>query len=121
MIIVDTSVWADHFRTRDAELIEMMSSGHILQHPYVTGELALGNPRDRAAMVAVLGSFPQISPQPFGLFLDFADRQSLGGTGIGLVDASLLASAAAGDAKIWTRDKRLAVQAERLGLNYQPG
>lgn len=120
MIIVDTSVWADHFRVRDAELVATISDGRILQHPFVTGELALGNPPDRRAMIAVLGSFPQIVPQPFELFIEFADRRSLGGAGIGFVDANLLASAAASDAKVWTRDKRLAAQAERLGLGFKP-
>lgn len=120
MIIVDTSVWADHFRVRDAELVETMTSGRILQHPYVTAELALGNPSDRRAMIAVLGSFPQIAPQSFEPFIEFAERFSLGGTGIGFVDANLLASAAASQAKVWTRDKRLAAQAERLGLGCAP-
>lgn len=120
MIIVDTSVWADHFRARDAELVETISSGRILQHPYVTGELVLGNPPDRQTMIAVLGSFPQIVPQVFDSFIEFAERLSLGGTGIGFVDANLLASAVASKAQVWTRDKRLAAQAERLGLGFTP-
>lgn len=71
-------------------------------------------------MVAILNSFAQICPEPFERFLAFADRHSLGGTGIGFVDANLLATAAAADAVLWTRDKRLAAQAGRLGLAYRP-
>jgi predicted nucleic acid-binding protein len=119
LIIVDTSVWADHFRARDSELIEVISGGQIVQHPYVTGELALGNPSDRSAMFAILSSLPQIGPEAPQRFLDFVERQALGGTGIGFVDANLLASASATGARVWSRDKKLAAQADRLGLAYR--
>jgi predicted nucleic acid-binding protein len=46
------------------------------------------------------------------------DRQKLSGSGIGLIDAHLIASTLldAGDL-LWTKDRRLAVVAERLGID----
>jgi len=45
---------------------------------------------------------------------------SLDGTGIGYVDAHVLLSVKLNNVKLWTRDKCLVAQAERLGANYLP-
>jgi hypothetical protein len=47
--------------------------------------------------------------------------QQLHSTGIGYVDAHLLASARlTPGGKLWTRDTRLHVQADRLGIAFEP-
>ena len=120
MILVDTSIWADHFAKTIAGLSELIAGDEVLQHPFVTGELALGNPTDRSAMIATLQSLPQAEVQEPCELLTFAGRHDLGGTGIGYVDAHLLASAHAHGARLWSKDKRLARQAERLALAYEP-
>lgn len=121
MIIVDTSIWADHFRQAVADLTMLVANDLVLQHPFVTGELAMGNPADRQAMIDTLEALPQAPVTGWSQLLDFAGRQELGGTGIGYVDAHLLASAVGHDGtRLWTRDKRLGDHAHRLGVAYAP-
>jgi len=121
VIIVDTSIWADHFRQAVAELTTLVANDRVLQHPFVTGELAMGNPADRRAMIGTLEALPQASVTEWSALLDFAERQRLAGSGIGYVDAHLLASAARHEGvQLWTRDKRLADHALRLGLAFEP-
>jgi predicted nucleic acid-binding protein len=120
VILVDTSVWADHFGKPLDALSRLMTREQILQHPFVTGELALGNPRDRPAMITLLDALPQAEVDDWGDLLEFAARHDLGGTGIGYVDAHLLASAHRHRTRLWSKDKRLASQAGRLGLAYEP-
>lgn len=120
MIVIDTSIWADHIHKAIPELALLLTGGLVLQHPFVTGELALGNPRDRQAMIAMLDSQPQVEVTEPGTLLEFAELHGLAGTGIGYVDAHLLLAAHSRDAQLWTRDKRLHAQAERLDLAYSP-
>ena len=115
MILIDTSIWIDHYRAPFAELTELLGLEQILQHPFVTAELALGNPSGRSAMVARLDSIDQALVVTQTELLDFVAAKQIGGTGLGFVDAHLLASAERLNCLIWCRDKRLATQAERLG------
>ena len=45
MILVDTLIWIDHLRQRDERLSGLLDHGRVLVHAFVTGELALGNPK----------------------------------------------------------------------------
>jgi predicted nucleic acid-binding protein len=121
MILVDTSIWADHFRHEIAHLSLLVANEEVLQHPFVTGELALGNPVDRLAMIRMLEALDQAeicNPLEFHSFIEI---RSLGGTGIGFVDGHLLVTAEKIDGvRLWTRDKKLAAQSARLGLSYSP-
>lgn len=118
MILVDTSVWIDHFRAGDAALVELLNQGRVLMHPFVLGELALGNFRRRD----VLGALRDLSPATVatdGEVLDFIERNVLFGLGIGYVDAHLLAAVAlTPNASLLTRDSRLATAAERLSRRH---
>lgn len=116
MILVDTSIWADHFRSPIQSLLDCIVGAQIIQHPFVTGELALGNPAHRARMMAMLDILPPATVIEHAALIEFIETQSIGGTGIGFVDAHLLASATGTSCRLWTRDRRLAEQAERLGL-----
>jgi hypothetical protein len=44
LMLVDTSVWVDHFRHRDPLLVDLLESGDVECHPFIIGELACGNP-----------------------------------------------------------------------------
>src|SRR6202030_2414143 len=118
MILVDSSVWVDHLRSGNATLARMLDNGRVLAHPFVTGELALGNLRQRELILAALQDLPQAVVAGETEVLGFIDRQGLYGRGIGYVDAHLLASARlTSGGSLWTRDKRLQTVADRLGVS----
>lgn len=121
MIIIDSSIWIDHFRRPNTGLIDAAERGQLLQHPLITLELALGSIPQRDATLSNLQRLPRPTVLSDDQMLEFVDEFELAGSGIGPIDASVLASAARTDrAKLWTRDKRLEIQAERLGLNFTP-
>lgn len=121
MILVDTSVWIDHFRRRDASLVHLLDAGLVLCHPFVIGELACGHLRDRARILDALGSLASAPVAAHHEAILFLHRHALAGRGIGWLDVHLLASTAlAADARLWTRDKRLASVAAGLGMAYVP-
>jgi predicted nucleic acid-binding protein len=115
LILADTSVWTDHLRTNDPLMIQLVAEERLLMHPYVVGELSMGILPDRMTFIRRLRQ------------MDFAMRASdtevsrlvednrLYGTGIGWVDAHLLASALlTEEVKLWTRDRRLNDAAARF-------
>ncbi len=117
MILVDSSVWIDHFRKGDAALSRALGEMMVAQHPFVTAELALGSLAQRGGTLAALNDLPQLLILAQADVLAFVEQHTLYATGIGLIDAHLLVSVATTDClHLWTRDKRLLVQAERLGL-----
>ena len=117
MILVDTSVWVDHLRALDKTLAEYLDRGMVLAHPFVIGELALGNLRRRDVVLDALQDLPQSNVASDGEILHFINRYALSGLGVGYVDVHLLAAVrlTAGTV-LWTRDRRLLGVAERLGL-----
>lgn len=117
MILVDSSVWVDHLRNRDARLSKLLEDGRVLAHPFVIGELALGNLKNRTLILADLRDLPEAVMARDEEVLGFIDRHALHGRGIGYVDAHLLASVRlTAGGLLWTRDKRLHEAAERLSL-----
>jgi len=117
VILVDTSVWVDHLRASDDGLRRLLHRGEVLSHPFIIGELALGNLRQRDVVLDALIALPRagIATDPEMIF--FIGEHRLFGQGIGYVDAHLLASASlTAHAQLWTRDRRLNAVAEGLGL-----
>lgn len=118
MILVDTSVWIAHFRGRDIGLTERLEEGIVLVHPFVIGELALGNLRQRDEILTALMDLPHATAASEEEALSFIDQHELWGLGIGYVDLHLLAAARLTvDARLWSLDKRLMAAAERLSLS----
>ncbi len=119
MILVDTTVWIDHFRDGDPLLVRLLERGKVLAHPWVTGELSLGRLRSRAETLRLLGHLPQATLATAVEQLAFIERHELFGLGIGYVDAQLIAATrVTHDARLWTRDRRLRAAAERLRVAY---
>lgn len=115
MILVDTSIWIDHFRKGSAELERLLGIAQVLTHPFVIGELACGNLGARARILELLGQLPQAPLASHDEVLHYIEQHSLMGRGIGIVDAHLLASVALGNGlSLWTLDKRL--QSAATGL-----
>lgn len=117
MILVDTSVWVDHLRATDSRLWALLQAGQVLAHPFVIGEIALGSLNQRQAVLDDLANLPQATVARDNEVLHFIDRNGLAGTGLGYVDAHLLASAQLmAGTTLLTRDKRLQRAAIRLNL-----
>jgi predicted nucleic acid-binding protein len=117
VILVDTSVWVDHLRVGDPALTVLLHEAGVLAHPFVIGELALGDLRQRDLVLEAFGDLPQASVASDPEMLVFIERNALSGLGIGYIDAHLLAACRLTDgASLWTRDKRLRGAAERLNL-----
>ena len=116
MILVDTSVWIDHFRATDEVLVALLSEGRVLTHPMVVGELALGNLHNRREVLGLLDRLPKAPVATDDEALLFIERRELMGRGIGYVDAHLLAATALAESGLlWTTDRRLLVRGKRTG------
>jgi predicted nucleic acid-binding protein len=115
MILVDTSVWMDHFRRAEPRLVAALEREDVLVHPFVVGELACGNLRNRRGILALMRRLPDAPRATDEEALTLIERQSLSGRGIGFVDVHLLASVVLhGTARLWTRDRQLAQVAADL-------
>ncbi|MDQ2681188.1 MAG: type II toxin-antitoxin system VapC family toxin [Candidatus Eremiobacteraeota bacterium] len=117
MILIDTSVWIDHLRLGDETLSRLLRAENVLMHPFVIGELALGSLKQRQALLSDLRDLPRAPVASDSELLHFIDQVGLPGSGIGYVDAHLLASTQlTPGSTLWTRDKRLQQVATSLGL-----
>lgn len=122
MILVDTSIWVNHLRTGDSVLARLLERGPVLGHPWVAGELALGNLSRRERVLRLLAGLPEAEVASQAETLGFIDAQQLYGLGIGYVDAQLLAATRlTPNTRHWTADRRLGAVARRLQMFAEPG
>ncbi|MCX6558155.1 MAG: PIN domain-containing protein [Candidatus Aminicenantes bacterium] len=120
MVLVDTSVWVDHFRKDNALLANLLNKGLVSVHPFVIGELACGNLGNRKEILSLLQALPQAEKVSDDEILFYVEKNSLSGKGLGLIDVHLLASAQLSVHLFWTKDRRLHVTAKKLNLAYSP-
>ncbi len=121
MILVDTSIWIAHFRATDALLAGFLQANQVVMHPWIRGELAMGQLPHRERTLHLLGSLPQAGIAVIEDVLEFVERHRLYGRGIGLVDAQILASVLSlDDAQLWTGDRRLAEVARDMQVAFTP-
>lgn len=121
MVLVDTSVWVDHFRSGNMLLGELLELDNVLTHPMVVAEIACGTPPDREATLAFLGLQQQAQQASLTEVMRFIDHEKLYDMGCGIVDMVLLASTlVTPGAQLWTLDKRLDALANRFGVQYTP-
>lgn len=117
MILVDTSIWIDHFRAADPQLIALLDRNAVLTHPFVIGEIALGSVAKRAEVLRYLNHLSSVVVATHDEAMIFIERHQLTSAGLGYVDANLLASVAlTPGAALWSRDKNLRAGATRCGL-----
>jgi predicted nucleic acid-binding protein len=116
LILVDTSVWVDHLRTGLPQLKAALEAGQVVMHPWVIGELACGNLRQRAQLLGLLQGLPSATVARDSEVLLLIEQEQLMGRGIGYIDAHLLASARLSGCWLWTGDRRLAVLAKDLSV-----
>lgn len=117
MILVDTSVWLHHLRFGHARLVSLLEARQVLGHPFVLGEIAVGNLPRRQATLQSLADLPQATVATHDEVLELLERERLFGTGVGYVDLHLLGAALlTPGAQLWTSDQRLRSVAARLGV-----
>lgn len=116
MILLDTSIWIDHLRHDEPRVVELLTDGQVLAHPFVVAEIALGSLARRSVVIEVLEALPQAPIALHREVMALIEGERLSGLGIGYIDVHLLASARLAGAKLWTRDRRLHAAAERLGV-----
>lgn len=116
MILVDTSVWVDHFRFGNAKLDDILDEGLAFTHPFVIGELACGNLRNRSRILTDLQALPIAICADHSEVLNMLDEHRLWGKGIGWIDSHLLASARLSDCRLWTLDGSLDRAAAAVGV-----
>lgn len=120
LILADTSVWVDHFRTSNALLEAWLTQKRVRLHPSVIGELAMGNLPHRAMTLEELSEIHAIAPAKDGEVMHLVESDQLYGAGLSWVDAHLLAATLIhGGIALWTRDKRLQAVAQRYGCAAQ--
>ena len=117
MILVDTSVWIAHFRKDGVGLDELLTDSMVLVHPFVVGELACGDLRDRARILSDLEALPSAVSATHEEVMRLIEDRKLWGLGIGWIDGHLLASALLSICQLWTLDRKLLRAATAAGVN----
>jgi predicted nucleic acid-binding protein len=119
MILVDTSIWIDHFRQGSEHLARLLRQGQVITHPQIIGELALGNLQNRQAVLDGLSNLARAIVASDDEVLRLIETKAIYGRGIGYIDAHLLAAILlTPGSKLWTRDKCLLALSNELGLAY---
>ena len=118
MILIDTSIWVDHQRGLAVHLNGLLNSDFAITHPLIIGELACGHLANRTVFLDFLAAMQQCTVAAEDEVLLFVEMHKLYGTGIGYIDAHLLAAATLNGSRLWTRDKRLAKIASALNIHY---
>jgi predicted nucleic acid-binding protein len=118
MVLVDTSIWVDHFRNGNPELMRLLNQDQVMCHPFVLGELACGNLKNRGGILSLLHRLPVAIEATHGEVLEFIENNDLMGRGLGYIDMHLSASARLTGVPMWTLDKNLDESNKRLGISY---
>jgi predicted nucleic acid-binding protein len=119
VILVDSSIWIDHFHSSEPRLVSLLDSADVAQHPMVIGELALGRLSQRRAVLENLSELPGVTVATHDEVMHLVEERRLFGQGLSLVDAHLLASVLLSpQTHLWTRDKVLGAAAAQLGLSF---
>ncbi len=120
MVLVDTSVWIDHLRSKDDQLVKLLESNQVYMHPMVMGELACGNLQNRQLFLSLLKNLPCASEATHDEVLHHIEKNGLMSKGVGFIDLHLLASTLlTPHTSLWTRDSRLQKISQNLNVNWE--
>lgn len=118
MVLVDTSIWVSHLRETNDDLVELLNDGEVVCHPFIIGELACGNLKNRAGIIALLEALPAALVVDHEELLSFIEARKVMGKGLGYIDVHLLAAAILTGVSLWTLDKKLEKVAGELQCRY---
>jgi predicted nucleic acid-binding protein len=117
-VTVDTSLWVDHLRRGRADLAAILRQARAVIHPFIIGELACGDLRNRKEILALVHALPMRRVVTHDEALAFIEAHSLMGIGLGYTDIHLLASCVLDRVPLWTRDNELRTAAKKMGVAY---
>lgn len=118
-VLVDTSVWIDHFHRADTQLQAWLRAGMVWTHTVVIGELAAGRLKHRTEILRHLQKLPQADEIDLLEGLHLLEAHQLAGRGLSWSDVQLLAAAQIDRLTIWTRDRALGAAAKAIGLTAE--
>jgi predicted nucleic acid-binding protein len=120
VVLVDTSVWVEHFREGVVSMTSLLHQEEVLSHPFVIGELACGHLTDRRDILETLQKLPQSTIATHEEVLHFIESKKFMGRGLGFIDVHLLACSLLTGAFLWTKDRALCRVATELNVSYSP-
>ncbi len=118
MVLVDTSIWISHFRKGFSQLQNLLMEGKVACHPFIIGELACGNLKNRKEILSLLDALPKTELTGYDEILYFIEQHQLMGKGLGYIDTCLLASTQLSGIYLWTLDNNLKDAADSLNLSF---
>jgi len=121
MILVDSSVWIDHFRKTEPRLEALLVHELVSLHPFVLGELACGNLSRRSETIARLEKLPVAAVASEPQVRHLLESRRLWRTGLGWIDMHLLAAALIEGLRLWSADRAVAATAKQLGVAFPDG
>jgi predicted nucleic acid-binding protein len=119
MVLVDTSIWVSHLRETHAGLVDLLNDGEVACHPFIVGELACGDLKNRTIILSLLEALPMALLSEHEEALAFIENNDLMGKGLGYIDIHLLASAVLTGIPLWTFDRKLEKIADMLHRKHQ--
>jgi hypothetical protein len=118
VVLVDTSVWVAYFRDGTIGLGGLLNDGQVVCHPFIIGELACGNLKNRNEILSLLETLPTATQADHEEVMHFIETRRLMGKGLGYIDVHLLASAILTHVPLWSLDKKLNEVSSQLGVSY---
>ena len=118
MVLVDTSVWIAYLRDGNVRLETLLNNGDVVCHPFIVGELACGNLKNRSEILSLLRALPMATHVEDEEVMQFIENYTLMGKGLGYIDVHLIASAVLTKVPLWTFDKNLDKISSKLSLEY---
>ena len=114
MILVDTSIWIEFFKSNPVfvnEIESLLVSKNVITIEPIFAELLFGSRNDYERKIIL--SYWKVLPKikfPEGSFIesaDFADKRNYHNVGIGLIDSILSKAVIENKHLIWTLDKKI--------------
>jgi len=117
MILADTSIWVDYFRSGNPDMENLLRGGQIVMHPFIVAEIALGSLHNRRKLLDEMEALLEVRVAQLNEVRHMIEAHTLNSKGIGLTDAHLIASCLmTPGTQLWTRDGDLEKVAKTLGI-----
>jgi predicted nucleic acid-binding protein len=118
MVLADTSIWVDHLRKSNGQLIELLNNGEVFCHPFIIGELACGYIKNRQEIITALRALPQSAFIEHDEIMVFIEKNNIMGKGLGYIDIAILGSSLVTGIPLWTFDQKLNAIAKKFNNSF---